>query len=263
MKFALVNGDKTEAQPGLRRGACIFCQSETIAKCGSVKIWHWAHKSKIPCDPWWENETGWHRKWKKHFPPEWQEIRHADSVSGERHIADIKTASGLIVEFQYSAIRPEEIQRREKFYKDMVWVVNGTRLKNNYPHFCKGFSNLRPLKNISGIFLSLVPQACFPASWLNSSVPIYLDFQDSNPANQRDGLRSPLWCLFPGRAEGYAVVAGVPREDFIRFCSEAPQVLFARQMLSNISQVISERKNYPQTTPSRQYVRSFRRLRLK
>lgn len=261
MKFAMVSGNRMEPQRGLR-GLCINCETETIAKCGNVRIKHWAHKSNLSCDHWWENQTEWHRAWKNHFPLEWQEVRHTDFASGERHIADIKTVSGLIIEFQYSAISSEEVQSREKFYKNMVWVVNGTRLKNNYPHFCKGFSNLRPLKNISGIFLSLVPHACFPASWLNSSVPIYLDFQDSNPANQQDRLRSPLWCLFPGRMEGYAVVAGVPREDFIKFASEAPHFLFAREMLSNISQVISEIKKYPQVTPSRQYVRSFRHRRL-
>lgn len=266
MKFALVNADKTEARTGLQ-GTCVYCQSDTIAKCGQVRIWHWAHKRKVSCDPWWENETEWHRAWKNHFPKEWQEYIHTDFATGEKHIADIKTVSELVIEFQHSAIRPAEVQSREKFYKNMVWVINGTRLKNDYPRFRKGFDALRPLK-IAGIFLSLVPAECFPASWLNSSVPIYLDFQDSNPINQQDRLRAVLWCLFPGRMEGYAVVAGVPRKDFIKFSSEAPHFLFAQKMLSNISQLIqlerteAERKKYPQVALYPQRARRFGRRRL-
>ena len=257
MKFALVNGVKTEAQPGLK-GICLYCEKDRdmIAKCGKVKIWHWAHKSNASCDPWWENETPWHRAWKNHFPEAWQESSHVDSATGEKHIADIKTAAGLVIEFQHSAIQPEEVQSREAFYKNMVWVINGTRLKRDYPSFFKGFKGLKPL-NIPGFFLSLFPNKCFPESWLNSSVPVYFDFQGLNPIGQTDRLRDPLWCLFPGRAEGFAVVAGVPREDFIKFSSKDPRLLFAREMFSNISQVFREKgisaagRGYPKVVPYR------------
>jgi len=54
-----------------------------VAKCGEVRIWHWApHRSRL-CDPWWENETEWHRNWKEQFPVNWQEVVH-QAVSGER-----------------------------------------------------------------------------------------------------------------------------------------------------------------------------------
>lgn len=252
MKYALVNGEKAEAQPGLR-GVCPHCQSETIAKCGNERIKHWAHKGDRDCDPWWENETEWHRAWKNLFPREWQENNHIDSVTGEKHIADIRTDKGFVVEFQHSTIKPDEIKSREGFYKNMVWVVDGTRLKNDYPRFCKGFRDLLPFK-APGIFLSLFPSECFPTSWLNNSVPVYFDFQGLNPVDRKEGLRDPLWCLFPGRAEGYAVLAGVPREDFVKFSSKDPNLLFAREMLSNISKLIqlqrteAERRKYPQYT---------------
>ena len=45
--------------------------------------------------------------------------------SGELHIADVKTPSGLVIEFQRSTIHPDEISAREVFYKKMVWVVDG------------------------------------------------------------------------------------------------------------------------------------------
>ena len=174
MKFALVNGEKAEAQPGLR-GTCSHCQSDTIAHCGSEKIWHWKHKRKSSCDSWWENETEWHREWKGFFPAEWQEIGHFDPMNNEKHIADIKTASSFVIEFQHSAIKPNEVKSREDFYKNMVWVVDGTRLTRDFPRFHKGFSYLGSLTET--VFVSAFPEECFPESWVKSSVPVYFDFQ--------------------------------------------------------------------------------------
>ncbi len=56
------------------------------------------------CDPWWENETEWHRKWKGNFAEEWQEVILTDGITDEKHIADIRTPYGLVVEFQHSHI---------------------------------------------------------------------------------------------------------------------------------------------------------------
>ena len=136
MRFALVCGIKTEASKGAR-GICPSCGLELIAKCGTVKVNHWAHKGTRNCDPWWENETEWHRLWKNNFPAEWQEIPLPDARTGEKHIADVRTSHGLIIEFQYSHLDPQERTSRELFYKTMVWIVDGTRCKRDYPRFLK------------------------------------------------------------------------------------------------------------------------------
>src|SRR4051812_12757131 len=75
MKFALVAGERREAQPGLS-GICEGCTAAMIAKCGTLKVWHWAHRSAVVCDHWWESETAWHRGWKNLFPESWQEFVH-------------------------------------------------------------------------------------------------------------------------------------------------------------------------------------------
>src|SRR5579872_4564917 len=103
-KFALVEGQRQEAQPGLT-GKCQFCEKPMVAKCGKTRIKHWAHIGKRTCDLWWENETEWHRAWKGHFPAEWQEIVH-QAQNGEKHIADVKTDLGWVLEFQHSYIKP-------------------------------------------------------------------------------------------------------------------------------------------------------------
>ncbi len=259
MKFALVNEQKAEPQPGLK-GICTFCHSNMIAQCGTKKNWHWAHKSKATCDPWWENETAWHRAWKNQFPMEWQEIIHIDSATGEKHKADIKTASGLVIEFQYSAIQPAEMQSREAFYKNMVWIVNGTRLKKDYPRFCKEFSSLRPIPGVQGFFLLAFPEECFPENWLTCSVPVYFDFQSNNSIDQQDQIRSLLWCLFPDRVEGSAVIAGVSRKQLIELASANPYLLFAHEALSNISKLIRlQRQNMAGQQARTAYPRYVRR----
>jgi len=128
MRYALINNNKVEAQPK-QQGLCPHCSEPVIAKCGSQKVWHWAHRSKANCDSWWETETEWHRAWKNNFPVGWQEISLIDEKTGEKHIADVRTAHNLVIEFQHSRIDPKERVLREKFYKNMLWVVDGTRLK--------------------------------------------------------------------------------------------------------------------------------------
>lgn len=126
MKYALINGYRTEATKGAK-GPCPVCGSELVAKCGETRVNHWAHKGNRNCDPWWENETEWHRSWKDNFPKEWQEIIYKDEESGEKHIADVKTDSGWVLEFQHSYINPEERLSRNSFYHKLVWIVDGVR----------------------------------------------------------------------------------------------------------------------------------------
>ena len=73
MKYAVSNGQRLEARPSAV-GTCPCCGADMITKCGDLKVWHWAHKSKRVCDHWWESETEWHRAWKDTFSKEWQEV---------------------------------------------------------------------------------------------------------------------------------------------------------------------------------------------
>ena len=177
MRFAVVDGTKTDPQPGLR-GTCHFCGSAMIAKCGRVVAWHWAHKSRPRCDPWWESETDWHRAWKARFPREWQEVIHVDGESGEKHIADVKTAANLVVEFQHSPITPEERESREVFYKNMMWIVDGNRGLDR-SHFFLAMSrdpvSIEPL----GYGLKWWGRSRLLHNWYESHVPVFFDFHEN------------------------------------------------------------------------------------
>jgi len=173
MKFAIVKGKKVEATPEVK-GVCSNCESELIAKCGRVKVWHWAHKGSRSCDPWWESETKWHRAWKSCFPEEWQEVSDIDSVTGEKHIADVKTPFGLVIEFQHSPIKPEEQASREEFYKKMIWVVDGARAQTDQYYFEHGLKKLdqgSPLYQIKWEGPSRLLH-----NWSESKPRVFIDF---------------------------------------------------------------------------------------
>jgi competence protein CoiA len=99
MQYAYIGSIKSSPQRG-SRGICIGCGKEVIAKCGNIKLHHWAHAAKVKCDSWWENETQWHRDWKNLFPEEYREISFYDEVLKENHRADIHTKDGITIEFQ-------------------------------------------------------------------------------------------------------------------------------------------------------------------
>jgi competence protein CoiA len=212
MRFALVDSSRTEAQPGLK-GICPACNQPVIAKCGTFRVPHWAHTNTKNCDSWWEPETAWHRNWKNQFPTAWQESILIDQQTGEKHIADVRTGNDLVIEFQHSPIKQHERYARENFYKNMVWVVDGTRLEKDYVRFVRGQTYFQ-FKDI-GIFNVVLPEKCFPATWLESSVPIIFDFQGVEPIEDPLGLRGKLHCLFPVRIGGCARVETLSRKAFI------------------------------------------------
>jgi len=135
MQFALVDGKRVEAFIK-GRGICPLCNSVMIAKCGQRHINHWAHHRDRNCDPWWENETKWHREWKNKFPEECREVSHT-ADDGEIHRADVKTHTGIVIEFQHSNMSDEERISREEFYKNLVWVIDGRGFRKNFDFYHK------------------------------------------------------------------------------------------------------------------------------
>ncbi len=92
---------------------------------------HWAHASRKDCDPWWENETAWHREWKNLFPEECREISYT-APDGEIHRADLVTPTGIVIEVQHSQMNDAERLSRESFYQNLIWIVDGRGFRNNF-----------------------------------------------------------------------------------------------------------------------------------
>ncbi len=199
MKYALVDNERREAGPKMH-GLCPACNQPVIAKCGEYKINHWAHKAKVDCDKWWEPETEWHRVWKNQFNSEWQEKIMHDDKTGEKHVADVRTPDGLVVEFQHSAIKPEEQRSREAFYKKMVWVVDGKRCHTHMEYFSAHY----PTQLGKSRYFRRAKDA-FPRSWRESTVPVIMDF--GTPPEAPDYL----YCLLS--KDG--IMIRITRQEFI------------------------------------------------
>ncbi len=203
MKFALVNGQRQEAEPKAR-GECPACGSPMVAHCGERKVWHWAHKAASNCDPWWENETPWHRDWKNQFPEDWQEIvQYADD--GERHIADVKTADGWAIEFQHSYIKPEERRSRDAFYGKLIWVVDGLRRKTDKDRFLKAWEEGSPIGAKGPMRRAFSDDCRLLQEWSGSPGPVFFDFGEDHM----------LGWLLAKRPDGPVYIAPFQRAMFI------------------------------------------------
>ena len=233
MKYAMVDGQRREALPGLL-GTCPICGVSMIRKCGTFRVPHWAHPPGS-VDHQWEPETEWHRNWKGCFAVECQEVIHHAS-NGERHIADVKTQCGLVVEFQNSPISEEERRSREEFYRPMVWVVNGQRLKRDRPRFF-GSLRCRIAMSTSRLTWSVPVERCvLLQKWAGSRVPVFFDFG-----------RPVLWALDPRKPKGVAVLTPVYRKNFLEAVTKGEQI-------EGISlKVFVRRLSVPQVIPSRSH----------
>ena len=119
MLYALVDGKKELAQRSLR-GICEDCGAQMTPKCGMLRLWHWAHPPGSECNPWSEPTGPWHLSWQQPLLPEHVEVSIAP------HRADIMGRAGLVIELQHSPISAEEIQEREHFYGNMIWLFDAT-----------------------------------------------------------------------------------------------------------------------------------------
>lgn len=120
IRFALV-GDHKEPPFRAGRGTCPVCAGRVIAKCGRVRIHHWAHESAMDCDTWSEGIGPWHLSWQDLVQREFVEVPIGN------HRADILGNDGIVVELQHSPIPPDVIALRENFYGNMIWVFDASR----------------------------------------------------------------------------------------------------------------------------------------
>jgi hypothetical protein len=242
MKFANVEGQRHDAQPGLT-GECPVCGAAVIAKCGEIRVWHWSHYRKPDCDPWWENETPWHRAWKNRFPSDWQEAIHY-AENGERHRADVKTDHGQVIEFQHSNISPEERRSREAFYGQLVWVVNGLRRQRDLEKFQEAI-NFGNILRVRPLIISVPTDACaLLRDWCNSSVPAFLDCGTNHRCPALLRTKEPiLWHLSPKSLNGTAYLSAVRRGEFIRSLLDGTPLKWANASIAVEQFVVAKFSN--------------------
>lgn len=121
----------------------------------------------------------------------------------------------------------------------MVWVVDGTRIKRDYPRFLKGRKNCFEntiFHNTDNpkIFRVDFIDWCFPVAWLESSVPVIFDFLGDGSMDDSEGFRNTLYCLFP-QVGKYATVAEITRKAFINTTINGEWILRAQEFQNNLS----------------------------
>ena len=117
---------------------CPVCGGELIRKMGHINVHHFAHKSRVECDDWYDTKGPWHRSMQAKFKEKFQEVPVV--YQGETHIADVrfprKNALPFVIEFQESPISSDEFYERTNFYKragnDILWVFNFSKKENIY-----------------------------------------------------------------------------------------------------------------------------------
>lgn len=156
--------------------------------------------------------SDWHFKWKAEFPDSWREIIHR-ADDGTKHIADIKTEHGWVIEFQHSHIEPEERRFRDAFYGRLVWVVDGTRRKRDAAQFERAWNDGTPVGKASSVRRVCADDCVLLREWSDSLAPIFFDL----------GGQVLGW-LLPGRPNGSVYVTQFPRGSFIHILrSGVPQ----------------------------------------
>ncbi len=236
MQIALVNNKRTLPSPKLK-GKCPVCGQDVIAKCGKYRRFHWAHKSKENCDSWKEHETDWHIDWKNRFPAEWQEIIHTDPVTREKHVADVKTSYGMVLEFQHSHIDPKERESREYFYRNMVWIVDGTRLKKDKTRFEQALLKIKPFSQNNNLRTIENYEKVFPKDWLDSQTFVFMDYGTDQ-----------LLCIFPNKHENQLVLAFIEKEKFVEW---SKQNLLIQILQSNFQKLYPPPPAVPVVSPVR------------
>lgn len=85
----------------------------------------------------------------------------------------------------------------------MIWIVDGTRLKHDYPRFFKSIihQDLKSIIKDQSFFALLSAEDYLPKNWFNRTTPVFFDFMGINDwaedTLQESIIRKIFWCLLP------------------------------------------------------------------
>ena len=118
-----VNGNRVWAKPN-QRALCPLCHTDMIAKCGTERVHHWAHRSLSECDTWMETESRWHEWWKKCFDAD--QVDRVVHRGDAKRFADVRHENGTVLKLQQSPLKEGDFQLREEFfgYENLIWIVD-------------------------------------------------------------------------------------------------------------------------------------------
>ena len=106
----------------------------------------------------------------------------------KKHIADVKTPGGFVVEVQHSPISEKEARSRESFYREMIWIVDARQLTG---WFFVGMSH--DLASCCPMMYQIKwwGSSTLLEKWSKSSVQVYFDVMNS--AIEHEDEDGKLW----------------------------------------------------------------------
>jgi competence CoiA-like predicted nuclease len=137
MIWATKNNKRIRASPK-EKATCPLCNQEVIAKCGEIKIWHWAHKNKTDCE--FEPETKEHLNMKFFLKDKLPHLIIEYNLGFA--IADLyDKIDNVAIEVQHSPISKDKFLERTKNYSNngisVLWIFDNCLLKENCPEFLR------------------------------------------------------------------------------------------------------------------------------
>ena len=174
---------------------------------------------------------------------------------GEKHVADVKTQSGRVIEFQHSSLKAEERAARESFYRKMIWVVDGRRRKRDAAQL---FKCIGPCVFGPPFILHVAyhhEECALLRDWNSSPVPVYFDLGIGGWNARLLAARShqPTWQVYLTR---------MSREDFLRVHREGLD--FEEKFSERVGVIVEELRRAEQRSqplPGFQQYRARRRRR--
>lgn len=196
--YAIVDGVRTHISDAarLQHGVCPVCGAELVARKGKFREDHWWHVNGKKCDPWYQPKGPWHLYWQNMFPKECQEVVVEGDVDGTRvrHIADVKTPGGIVLEVQYSAISPETIAIREDFYGNMLWLANMRRIESDMSVLVALQRNGPYAVDDDAAWIIEDTRLLGKQKWFLAKKPVAFDFAGWF---EKPGSEEHLYCLLP------------------------------------------------------------------
>lgn len=247
MKFALLDKQLVVATPGETHAVCPLCLSKVIAKCGAIKVHHWAHRKGFSCDPWCEGDNEWRHYWLDFFNDDEQEVVSVGHQ--EKHFADVLTANGTTVLFRQTAPSIELLKQMENFFSSLVWVVNlgaSRRIGKSILNAFKTRTIYRYHHTKPGIkiWATLDDRSMF-GIWGRCQYPVIFHFSDFEvPPHCPHFPVERLWCLMPKEqsreARHNAVLLELTDEEVVRFLKNRPftETVELQKKVSHLNQAI-------------------------
>ena len=141
----------------------------------------------------------------------WASFVGARRHFGEKHVADVKTKTGIVIEFQHSFLKREERMAREAFYRKMVWVVDGRQRKRDATQLLKCIGPCLWNDPPYILYVTNHEECALLRDWNASFVPVYFDLG----VRQEDGTMG-LWRRDPISQNGRVYLTPVSLESFLK-----------------------------------------------